>query len=139
MRLIRHQRNRDRYAHGRTDRDEQSTGNRLGFIIQQHYVIAVPATGRLTCSSNCGTYSMAAEILRKSLQSGGNARRPGTAPSGGGGIPHVKLIGANRVALRANTNNLLSTASIWCAGSSFSLIPHPVLPANAGAERDGQR
>ncbi len=139
MRLIEHRRSQGRYAPGQTDRDAQSHGNCLGFIIQQHYVIAVPANRRLTCSSNCGTYSMAAEILSKSLQSGGSARRPGTAQSGGCGIPHVKLIGANRVALCANANNLLSTASIWCAGFSFSLITHPVLPADADAGRDGQR
>ncbi len=139
MRLIEASRSQGRYAPGQTDRDAQSHWHCLGFIIQQHYVIAVPANRTLTCSSNCGTYSMAAEILSEILQSGGSARRPGTAQSGGWWLPHVKLIGANRVALCANAKQLLSTASIWCAGFSFSLITSSVLPADADAGRDGQR
>ena len=80
------------------------TGNRLSFIIQQHHVIAVPANRTADVQQQ----------LRHIQHGGGNlvgnhfsrVEMPGVQAQrrlAAGGIPHVKLIGANRVALRANT------------------------------------
>lgn len=79
------------------------TGNCTGFIIQQHYVIAVPANRTADVQQQ----------LRHIQHGGGNlvgnhfsrVEVPGVRAQrslAAGGIPHVKLIGANRVALCAN-------------------------------------